>query len=54
MSDYTLTINHATLILVKIILQQNGHPDITDNSVGEALLKAVKTLRQENDDREGP
>lgn len=50
MSDYTLTINHLTLILVKIILQQNGHPNITDDDVGEVVLKAVKTLRQEKND----
>ena len=50
MSDYTLTINHATLILVKIILQQNGHPDVTDNDVGEAVIKAVKILNQEKND----
>ena len=34
MSDLTLTLNTATFILVKIILQQNGHLDVTDDAVG--------------------
>lgn len=44
----TLTLNAATFALVMTVLQQNGHPKITEEATAEAIIKAVKQM-QENE-----